>query len=304
MAGRDPAKSRNRSGTATDFKSVSDEWLKRDQSDNKSKKEVERVLNREILPTWEHREVSTITKRDVIQLIEAIADRGTPIMARRTLAYIHRFFKWAISRDIGVENNPAAGVAKPGQETKRDRVLTDKELRAIWKGAEKIGWPWADAIKLLILTGARREEIGQLRWSEIVEDQIRLKGARTKNGQPHNIPLSKPALAIISDLPRINGDADLVFTVTGRTPISGWSKAKIELNAAAPSEAWRIHDLRRTVATGLQRLGVTLQTIEAVLGHVSGSRGGVVGVYQRHSFDAEKGAALDAWGQHVSETVR
>ena len=304
VAGRDPAKSRNRSGTATDFKSVSDEWLKRDQSDNKSKKEVERVLNREILPTWEHREVSTITKRDVIQLIEAIADRGTPIMARRTLAYIHRFFKWAISRDIGVENNPAAGVAKPGQETKRDRVLTDKELRAIWKGAEKIGWPWADAIKLLILTGARREEIGQLRWSEIVEDQIRLKGARTKNGQPHNIPLSKPALAIISDLPRINGDADLVFTVTGRTPISGWSKAKIELNAAAPSEAWRIHDLRRTVATGLQRLGVTLQTIEAVLGHVSGSRGGVVGVYQRHSFDAEKGAALDAWGQHVSETVR
>ena len=255
VAGRDPAKARNRSNTATDFKSVSDEWLKRDQAGNKSKKEVERVINREVMPSWEYRDVSTITKRDVIELIEGIADRGTPIMARRTLAYIHRFFKWAIGRDIGIENNPAAGVAKPGQETRRDRVLSDKELKKVWKGAEKIGWPWSDAIKLLVLTGARREEIGKLRWSEIAGDKISLKGERTKNGQPHTIPLSKAATAIIEDLPRINGDQDFVFTMTGRTPISGWSKAKIQLNAGVAIEPWRIHDLRRTVATWLAEVG-------------------------------------------------
>ena len=303
-AGRDPAKSRNRTRAATNFNTVAEEWLKRDQANNKSKGEVERVIKREILPTWEHREVSTITKRDMIELIETIADRGSPIMARRTLAYIHRFFKWAISRDIGVENNPAAGVAKPGNETRRDRVLSDKELKAVWKAADKLGWPWAGAIHLLILTGARREEIGQLRWSEIVDGQILLRGDRTKNGQPHTIPLSKLALAIIEMSPRIGGTGDFVFTTTGRTAISGWSKAKAELDAATKIETWRIHDLRRTVATGLQRLGVSLQTIEAVLGHVSGSRAGVVGVYQRHSFDAEKRAALDAWAKLVSELVR
>ena len=161
-----------------------------------------------------------------------------------------------------------------------------------------MGWPFGDIIRLLILTGARRNEIGSLRWSEINGDVASLKGERTKNGEPHNIPLSKGAAIVLQRVPRI-ANSERVFTTNGKTSVSGWSRAKRKLDELSKVKDWRIHDLRRTVATGLQRLGVNLQTIEAVLGHTSGSRSGVVGVYQRHSFDAEKRAALDAWGAHV-----
>jgi integrase len=154
------------------------------------------------------------------------------------------------------------------------------------------------------LTGARREEIGQLRWSELDADSasINLRGARTKNAQPHTIPLSTVMSSLLNDVPRI-GVSDYVFTTNGKTPVSGWSRVKDRLDQVALIDPWRLHDLRRTVATGMQKLGVGLQVIEAVLGHVSGSRAGVVGVYQRHSFDAEKRAALEAWGAHVIALV-
>jgi integrase len=213
---------------------------------------------------------------------------------------LHKLFRWAVTRDI-IPANPAADMDKPGSETKRDRVLSDSDLAAVWKAAETLGWPFGDVIRLLILTGARRNEIGHLRWSEIDQDAIKLKGERTKNAEPHNIPLSPAAIAILSEGPRIAG-SQFVFTTNGRSPVSGWSRIKTRLPTL--DEPWRLHDLRRTVATGLQKLGVNLQTIEAVLGHVSGSRSGVVGVYQRHSFDAEKRAALDAWGAHVMALVQ
>jgi integrase len=203
---------------------------------------------------------------------------------------------------------------KPGSEAPRERVLSDAELKAVWLAAGKVGWPFGPVVQLLILTGARRAEIGGLRWGEIADGIIELSGGRTKNGEPHTIPLSKPALAIIEGLPRVDGADgtitgeakrapahDYIFTTNGKTPISGWSKAKGELPEFDPS--WTLHDLRRTVATGLQRLGINLQVIEAVLGHVSGSRAGVVGTYQRHSFAKEKAAALEAWGAHVMGLV-
>ena len=131
---------------------------------------------------------------------------------------------------------------------------------------------------------------------------IALEGARTKNAVPQTIPLSLAASTVLQQVPRI-ADSKRVFTTKGKTAVSGWSRAKAKLDELSGVSDWRIHDLRRTVATGLQRLGVNLQTIEAVLGHTSGSRSGVVGVYQRHSFDAEKRAALDAWGAHVVALV-
>jgi integrase len=149
-------------------------------------------------------------------------------------------------------------------------------------------------VRLLALTGARREEIAKLRWSEIDGDTIKLEGSRTKTGAPHTIPLSLAAQALLNSLPHL-GD----FVFNGVRPVSNWSHSKNELDAASGVTNWRIHDLRRTVATSLQKLGVNLQTIEAVLGHTSGSRSGVVGVYQRHSFDAEKREALEAWGKHI-----
>jgi integrase len=218
-------------------------------------------------------------------------------MARRVHGYLHRLFVWAVGRDI-IAVNPATNLPLPGSETRRDRVLTDAELLAVWSSTEALGFPFGPAYRLLILTGARREEIGRLKWSEIDGDTIKLKGERTKNGEPHNIPLSAPARALLETLPRFAG-GDFVFSTDGHKHVSTWSNAKERIDALVKIEPWRLHDFRRSVATGLQRLGVNLQVIEAILGHVGGSRSGIVAVYQRHSFEREARAALEAWGRHV-----
>jgi integrase len=300
--GRDPARVGKREKLATDFESVSRDWLRRDQADNRSRREVERIVNRELVPAWGHRPIAEIGRRDILDLIDGIADRGSVTMARRVYAYVHRLLRWAVGRGI-IESNPAADLPKPGSETRRDRVLSDDELAAVWRGCGLIGWPFGNAIRLLILTGARREEIGGLRWSEINGTEIKLEGARTKSGDPHTIPLSPAAVTVLQQCPLI-GNSDFVFSTNGRTPVSGWSRAKDRLDEIAKIEPWRIHDLRRTVATGLQKLGIGLQVVESILGHVSGSRAGVVGIYQRHTYDAEKRAALEAWGAHVIALVQ
>ena len=296
QSGRDPATARKRQTGASDFESVLAEWLKRDQGGNRTASAVKRLIEKDALPAWRYRQVSKIGRRDVLDVIDSVVDRGSPITARRLHSHLHRLFKWSTGRGI-ITANPMADLPKPGSETKRERVLSDDELVTVWKAASKLAWPFGDAIRLLILTGARRQEIGGLRWAEVQGASLRLAGERTKNSEPHSIPLSAPAIAIL-ELPRV-AESEFVFTTTGKTPISGWTKAKTEVGKFADLAPWTIHDLRRTVATGLQKLGTNLQVIEAVLGHTSGSRSGVVGTYQRHSFDAEKCAALEAWGAHV-----
>lgn len=290
-------------GAADSVEAVLDEWLKRDQAKNRSALHVKRFIERDVLPLWRDRLVTSISRRDVMGLIDSIVDRGTVSYARRLHAHLHRAFRWSVGRGI-IETNPMADLPKPGAPVARDRVLTDAELAMVWKAAGDLGWPYDSVFRLLILTGARRSEIGGLRWCEIDGDVIRLEGARTKTGESHTIPLSPEAAAIIKALPRIAG-SEYVFTTVGTKPLGGgWGKAKRRCDEqAARVPAWRLHDLRRTVATGLQRLGIGLQAIEAVLGHVSGSRAGIVGVYQRHTFDGEKRAALEAWARHVGAIV-
>jgi integrase len=299
--GRDPGVDRKNGKPAHDFANVAEEWLKRDQEKNRTAKESRRVIERYVLPAWGGRRVGAIERREVLDLVDSITDRGTPVMARRVQARLHRFFAWCVGRGI-ITNSPMVGLPRPGTEIRRKRALNDDELVAAWKAAQDLGWPFGTVIQLLILTGARRAEIGALRWPEIEGDFIKLEGARTKNGEPHDIPLSVPAAKLLEEAPRI-GTSELVFTTNGRTSISGWSGAKIQIDTLAPLPAWRVHDLRRTVATGMQRLGVGLQVVEAVLGHVSGSRAGIVGIYQRYDYANEKRAALEAWGAHVMALV-
>lgn len=294
------------------FEDVCDEWFRRDQGDNRSVEEVRRVFNHDVKPHWDGRLFATITRRDALDIIDAVADRGAVTKARRLHAHLHRLFKWAVGRGV-IEANPLADAPKPGAAVKRDRVLSDDELKAVWSASCAIEYPFGPMFRLLILTGARRDEMGSLRWSEIDGDVIRLSGERTKNGEPHDIPLSPEALDIIKGLPRIghNMGGEFVFTTTGDTPVSGFSKAKRLLDRAMLDElydeaigyawlpAWRIHDLRRTVATNMQRLGINLQVVEECLGHISGSRAGVVGVYQRHGYSDEKRVALGQWARKV-----
>jgi integrase len=299
--GESPASARP--AAADSFAAVAADWLKRDQAGNRTVGEVRRSLERDVIPAWRDRLITTITRRDAAELIDTVADRGAPVMARRLHTHLHRLFRWSVGRGI-IAANPMTDLPKPGAETERKRVLSEAELAAVWQAVQQLAWPFGPAIALLVLTGARRDEIGSLRWSEIEDNAIKLAGARTKNGEPHVIPLSAAAVDIIANTHRI-ASSGYVFTTMGETPVSGWSKAKAMLDAAAAKHygaalpAWRLHDLRRTLATGLQRLGFNLQVIEAVLGHIGGSRAGIVGVYQRHSFDSEKRTALEAWARHV-----
>jgi integrase len=285
--------------TAATFREVFEDWMKRDQADNRSAKKVRLNIEREFLPLWQDRDFADISRREVRDSIDRIADRGAMQMARVSHARLRRLFTWAVSRDI-ITANPMTGLEQPGSATKRDRVLTDAELLRVWDVAGSESYPVGAAARLLILTGARREEISALKWSEIEGDTIKLSGERTKNGQAHDIPLSSSARALLATLPRF-ADCDFVFTRDGRRPVHCWSEVKKRLDTMSKVEGWRIHDLRRTVATGLQKLGVNLQVTESVLGHVSGSRAGVVGIYQRHDFANEKRAALEAWAAHVEQ---
>jgi integrase len=289
--------------TAADaFRAVAEEWLDRDQGRNRSVTEVRRAIEHDVMPVWGERLIAAISRRDVLELIDGVADRGAVTMARRLHSHLHRLFKWAVGRGI-IAVNPMTDLPKPGEAVERDRVLADAELTAVWKAAEGTAWPFGPAVRLLVLTLARREEISALRWSEIHGDEIRLPGERSKSREPRVVPLSAAAVELIATLPRTG---DHAFTTNGTTTVSGWSKAKRALDGKAgkihgrPLAPWRLHDLRRTGATGLQRLGVGLQVIESVLGHVGGSRAGIVGVYQRHRFAAEHRAALEAWSHEVA----
>jgi integrase len=277
--------------------------------------EIERQLRVEVLPKLGHKHIGAITKSDVLNLLDEIVDRGSPITANRVHATLRQLFNWALDRDI-IKTSPMPKSA-PAPEQARDRVLSPDEIRVVWRGLESIGWPFGDIGKLLLLTGARRDEIAAGAWAEIdLEAKIwTVPAARSKNGEPHEIPLSDMAVDILKGLPRIDGKPGFVFTTTGRSPVSGFSKAKAAIDAAvlemleaggedrAPLPHWTFHDLRRTVATNLQQLGVRLEVTEAVLNHTSGSRAGIVGVYQRYKYTAEKRQALDAWARRLEMIV-
>jgi integrase len=253
-------------------------------------------------------------------------------MTGRTAAYGRAAFAWAVKRGA-VRANPFAALPIDKSIAKRERVLSDQELAEVWRAAGDATVPYGTIVRLLILTGQRRGEVAGMAWNEISEDLATwtLPGERTKNGEAHMVPLSAPARDLLKALlpndankaKRVLNDqrATSVLALPGAlgTPFAGWSKAKRALDKAiidarakaaaaagtgpAPLVPWSVHDLRRTVATGLQRLGLRLEVTEAVLNHISGSRGGIAGVYQRHDWAAEKRAALDSWAAHVVSVV-
>jgi integrase len=204
---------------------------------------------------------------------------------------------WAIERGL-LETSLCDKIKRPSTETSRDRVLSDSELATVWRAAGALEAPYSAFVKLLILTGARRNEVARMRWAELdLEGKTWiLPAARTKNGREHLVPLSNAAAGLLRGLPRVAG-AEYVFTLSGRGPITAFDNVKKRLPADMP--AWTYHDLRRSMASGMARLGVNLPVIERCLNHVSGSFAGVAGVYQRHGFEDEKRAALETWGVHV-----
>jgi len=265
---------------------------------NRSWRSTERIFEKNVLTAWKGRTIHDIKKRDVLALLDAIAaDR--PVQANRIFAGLRRLFNWCIERDI-LAISPCAGVRPLSKETSRERVLSDVELVALWHATD--GDPAGPLLRILMLTGQRRSECSGMCWSEIDEAERlwTLPPARTKNGRPHTVPLSSQAWAIIESMPRIRGD-HYVFAGADRV---GYHRAKRRIDQRMPgAEPWVLHDIRRTCATGLQKLGVRLEVTEAVLNHTSGSRAGIVGVYQRHDWAAEKRDALQRWADRVDALV-
>jgi len=270
--------------------------------------DLERILRSEAIPAWGERPVSDITRKDAMALLDSIQKRA-PVRANRVLSVLRVFFKWCRSRDL-IEASPVVEIEPPTEEYRRERELTEQEIVAFWRASETLGYPFGRVFQLLLLTACRRDEIGAARWSEVTADAtLEIPSQRYKLKRPHIAPLSRSALAIVEALPRIDG-TEFIFTTTGKTPVSGWSRAKEqldtrmleELRAMAKDPAkvtlpeWRLHDLRRTARTGLSKLGVSPDIGEMVLGHAIG---GIRGVYDRYGFLPEKRAAIEKWGSHV-----
>jgi integrase len=268
------------------------------------------VLRREVIPVLRNKPLPRIQRSDLNPIWDRLQDR--PAVARLTHATLRKLFRWTVSRG-DLDRSPMEGMEAPPAVPARDRVLSDEELRVVWECLPTLGWPFEPYFKLLILTAQRREEVAGMDWSELSREKSEwvLPGRRTKNAKEQQLPLSRLAKTVLEEI--AEGESwprrGLVFSTTGATPISGFSKAKRRLDQLMSEalggrfNAWRAHDIRRTVATGLQRLGVRLEVTEAVLNHVSGSRSGIVGVYQTWHWGPEKRAALEAWAEHVRSCI-
>ena len=282
--------------------------------------QAERTLALNITPLLKDRPLPDIGRREIKGILEGIASTR-PATARYAHATLRKLFRWAVDRgDISL--SPMADMKAPASVS-RDRVLSDQELVACWQAADAEGAPFGHIVQLLIATGQRREEVVAMDWSEIEFDDASwvIPAERSKNGIAHIVPLNAQALAVLEVLGAKNRRRGLVFTTTGKTAVSGISKFKrrlddamLDLLAETAAEAglaadevklapWRLHDIRRTVATGLQKLGVRFEVTEAVLNHVSGAKSGISGVYQRYGWDVEKTAALAAWSRCLDGLV-
>jgi integrase len=277
---------------------------------NRTWPETERLLTKADLAPWQDRDLRGISRQEILTLLDRMVERGAPIQANRLVAALRRFFGWAVERGL-LETSPMASLKPPSAEAHRDRVLSDQELQAIWLAADEIGYPFGPAVQLMILTGQRRSEVLEAEWREMDLERglWSIPRKRAKNGSGHIVPLAPAAINLIRNLAKIGPTPKLLFTTNGTTSFSGVSKAVERLSVLMRKHMtsdneftpWRLHDLRRTFATGCARLGVPLHVVEKSLNHTSGTFSGIVAVYQRHDFLDERRRAMETWASHIAQ---
>jgi integrase len=308
--GRDPAADRKTAAREAQRKAaheeltlgaIVDQWAALHLADKRESYAAEAVRAIKVaFPKHLPLPAADLDRAAVVRVLDNITKVGKPAMAARTAAYARACYQWAIRRG-SLTSNPFGNLPlKP--TARRNRVLADAELLATWQ-ATAGGGSFNSIVRMLILTAQRRDEVAGMAWSELADDLTVwvIPAARAKNDQDNIVPLAPQAQAIVRDAKRYGGNP-LVFP--GENGVfSGWSKSKDRLDKASGVKDWRLHDIRRTAATGLQRLGVRLEVTEAILNHVAGSRAGIVGLYQRHNWADEKRAALSAWGEYVGAIV-
>jgi integrase len=300
--GGDPAKARKAKrasrGEGTINELFDDYKAHKKAEGRRSSGEIERIFNHDILPELGKRKPEEVSTQEVSKFLDKIAVRS-PSMAWAVRRQLSAFYSWAIPHLPHGTANPVTYASKPPKLKSRDRVLSNDELKSLWKAVEAERDPWRTALKLLILTGQRREEVLSADWKEFdLRKRVwTIPAARAKNGKAHVVPLSGAVVKLLEALP---SRAGRLFP-RGTGIVSRAAKRIRDAMGDVPHWTW--HDLRRTVATGLQRLKVRLEVTEAILNHVSGSRAGIVGVYQRHDWAQEKREALSKWAQAVDRIV-
>jgi integrase len=274
----------------------------------RSADEDERQLRKDVIPTWGRRKAKNITRRDVIALLDNIVDRGAPISANRTLAALRKMFNWALSRDI-IPASPCVAVRAPAKERRRDRVLSTDEIATLWRSLESpnlpISLPIRLALKLQLVTAQRKGEVIGAEWNEFDfhEGVWTIPAEKAKNGMPHRVPLSPLARTVLDEIAANRNESDWLFpSPKNDAPVGGQSvdhamrkhREPLGTGDATP------HDLRRTAASHMTSIGVSRLVVSKILNH---AEPGVTAVYDRHSYDSEKRAALDAWSNRLEEII-
>jgi integrase len=300
--GVDPRQAR-KINTDLTFETYVEGFLARAQS-LRSVKHMAMIFRVHITPTFRNTQIGSISRIAISKLVSDVAAQS-PATGRYVHAILGRLFRTAVGRG-DIASSPMQDMEPPPLVPSRDRVLTDSELARLWRATYELSDLTGAAIRLLILTGQRRSEVFGMSSEELdlTSNTWTIPAKRAKNNIAHVVPLSKSALTELASLGVMTGRSGLIFTTTGTTPISGISKIKVKLDSFMDGiPPWRLHDIRRTVATGLQRLGVRFEVTEAVLNHVSGAKSGVAGVYQRHDWLSEKRNALEAWARNIEGLV-
>ena len=245
------------------------------------------------------RAAARLSRADAVNVLDQLVHAGTPAIAGRTLAYARACYGWAEKRGK-VPGNPFAGLPIPAGVEARERSLSGEELGRVWNAAAAMAEPWGPLFRLLLLTLARREEVAGMRWSELSQDLSTwtIPSTRMKRGNAHVVTLPEAAREALCSVTRVR-DRDLVFSTTGKTPVSGFTKAKAALDKAAKVTDWRLHDFRRTGVSSLAAMGFDSIVADKLLAHQASKLSDVARVYQRHDFATERKAALAAWATHV-----
>jgi len=298
--------------------------------------ETRRSLERDVLDRgkWKNLPLVSITKRHVMHLVDQIAATGAEVHANRIHSRLRALFNWAVAKDR-MAFSPMQGLKPPAQETERDRVLSDDEIRWFWQACNEVGWPFGPIGRLLLLTAQRRTEVGDMDWSEInlAKRSWTIPSARTKNGLSHEVHLSDGALHVLQQLPKPHRGR--VFSVTGDTSVSGYSRAKDRIAASMialrrrelglpedddsyrrvlhlpkskplPVEIlhWTLHDLRRTATTKMaEELKIAPHVVDKILNHSSGTIRGIAKIYNRAQYTDERRFALADWWDRIEALV-
>jgi integrase len=259
--------------------------------------QYERLFKRHLFPTLQYRKLADIKPHDITHIIDRLL--RTPSECNHLYGMAQTFFRWATRRKY-ISRSPMEDMEKPTKYRPRERVLTDQELVAVWRAAEKYGYPFGAIVQLLILTGQRRSEIGKLKWAYIAESEVTLPSEIVKNNRAHTIPLGGWAARILKETPNLG---EYVFMARGnKKSFNGWQSCTFKLIQSCGTAHWTLHDLRRTFATNLAALGVAPHVVEKLLNH-TGALSGVALIYNRYTFAKECREAVEKWEAHFASLL-